>query len=105
MKHSGNYTGSEMNGMFCVIGSVSRDSSADAEDSLAPVCVKNLFHHYKRGNWNYRKVCIGYKSSPPLSHKVGGAQVETQQEQQDAVQRGKATSAVIGTREVGTRYK
>ena len=37
-------------------------------------------------------------------HKVGGAQKESTDERQDALARGKAVSAVIGTRAMGTRF-
>jgi len=37
-------------------------------------------------------------------HQVGGSQVETEQEKQDAISRHKATAAVIGTRAMGTRF-
>lgn len=37
-------------------------------------------------------------------HGVGGAQHETAEERDDALDRGKATSSVIGTRAMGTRF-
>ena len=38
------------------------------------------------------------------SHKVGDAQVEIEKAKEDAQERGKATSAVIGTRAIGIRF-
>merc|ERR1719218_431173 len=35
---------------------------------------------------------------------VGGAQVEGKEEKEDAIKRGKATSSVIGTKAMGTRF-
>lgn len=37
-------------------------------------------------------------------HKVGGEQKETKEEREDALQRGKATSEVIGIKAMGTRF-
>jgi len=37
-------------------------------------------------------------------HKVGGAQMESTEERQDALSRGKAVSSVIGTRAMGARF-
>ena len=61
---------------------------------------KKLFHH-SNVNGTIERSWLEVEST---SHKVGGAQVETTEEQEDALQRGKATSAMIGTRGIGTRF-
>jgi hypothetical protein len=38
------------------------------------------------------------------NHKVGGSQVESKEEREDAISRGKATSSVIGIKGMGTRF-
>ena len=38
------------------------------------------------------------------AHKVGGQQVESKEEKEDAIKRGKATSSVIGIKAMGTRF-
>ena len=61
---------------------------------------KKLFHH-SSANGTIQRHWLEAEST---SHKVGGSQVETAEEKEDAMNRGKATSAVIGTRAIGTRF-
>ena len=61
---------------------------------------KKLFHH-SNVDGTIERIWLEVEST---SHKVGGAQVETEKEKEDAQERGKATSAVIGTRAIGTRF-
>lgn len=61
---------------------------------------KKLFHHVKSGD-EVKRYWLEAESS---SHKVGGSQVESSGEESDAVKRGKATSTVIGTKAIGTRF-
>eukprot|EP00339_Tiarina_fusa_P022059 CAMPEP_0117017846 /NCGR_PEP_ID=MMETSP0472-20121206/13878_1 /TAXON_ID=693140 ORGANISM="Tiarina fusus, Strain LIS" /NCGR_SAMPLE_ID=MMETSP0472 /ASSEMBLY_ACC=CAM_ASM_000603 /LENGTH=621 /DNA_ID=CAMNT_0004722327 /DNA_START=8 /DNA_END=1873 /DNA_ORIENTATION=- len=62
---------------------------------------KKLFHHVAREDNKVHRYWLEAESS---RHKVGGAQVETKEEKQDALNRGKATSAVIGIKAMGTRF-
>lgn len=63
---------------------------------------KTLFHHVKdKESGEIHRYWLEAESS---SHKVGGSQKETKEEKKDALKRGKATSNVIGTRAVGTRF-
>jgi GTP-binding nuclear protein Ran len=66
---------------------------------------KKLFHHVtdddNNGNKNVHRYWLEAESS---NHKVGGAQVETRAEKEDALKRGKATSSVIGIKAMGTRF-
>mmetsp|Transcript_37931 Transcript_37931/g.88778 ORF Transcript_37931/g.88778 Transcript_37931/m.88778 type:complete len:480 (-) Transcript_37931:227-1666(-) len=64
---------------------------------------KKLFHHAiepgaKRG------ICRYWFEAERSSHLVGGAQKESAEERTDALKRGKATAAVIGTKAMGTRF-
>jgi len=59
-----------------------------------------LFHH-SSANGTIQRHWLEAEST---SHKVGGSQVETVEERKDAMKRGKSTSAVIGTRAIGTRF-
>jgi hypothetical protein len=61
---------------------------------------KKLFHHAK-DDGTIKRFWLEAESS---SHKVGGSQVEGAEEREDALKRGKATSAVIGTKAIGTRF-
>jgi len=61
-----------------------------------------LFHHFV--NPETGKVSRHWLEAERSSHKVGGAQVESSAEREDALQRGKATASVIGTRAMGTRF-
>jgi len=62
---------------------------------------KKLYHHAKRGDGKVKRYWLEAGSS---SHKVGGSQVEISEEKLDALKQGKATSAVIGTRAIGSRF-
>lgn len=61
---------------------------------------KKLFHH-SSANGTIQRHWLEAEST---AHKVGGSQIETAEEKEDAMKRGKATSAVIGTRAIGTRF-
>jgi len=63
---------------------------------------QRLFHHAVNPHSN--KVSRHWLEAERSSHQVGGAQVETAQERQDALCRGKATASVIGTRAMGARF-
>lgn len=63
---------------------------------------KKLFHHAK--DKNSGEIHRYWLEAESTSHKVGGSQKETKEEKEDALKRGKATSTVIGTRAIGTRF-
>eukprot|EP01047_Picozoa_sp_COSAG01_P026361 COSAG01_NODE_1695_length_9464_cov_4.884677_13_plen_451_part_00 len=62
---------------------------------------KRLYHHAVDAEGTTHRYWLEAEQS---AHKVGGAQVETATEKADAIARGKATAAVIGTRAMGTRF-
>merc|ERR1712038_1830975 len=62
---------------------------------------KKLYHHVVDTNGSINRHWLEAESS---NHKVGGSQVETKEEKEDAIQRGKATSSVIGVKGIGTRF-
>lgn len=62
---------------------------------------KKLYHHVKEEHGRVNRYWLEAESS---CHKVGGSQVETKEEKEDALERGKATSTVIGTKAIGTRF-
>lgn len=61
---------------------------------------KKLFHHAVDSGRTHRY----YLEAEQTTKKVGGAQTETQAEKADALARGKATTSVIGTQAMGTRF-
>lgn len=63
---------------------------------------KMLYHHTK--NEDDDSVNRYWLEAESSSHKVGGSQVETKEERDDALKRGKAISTVIGTKDIGTRF-
>jgi Ca2+-binding EF-hand superfamily protein len=65
------------------------------------VGAKRVFHHGIADGGEARRFWLEAERS---DHKVGGAQAESTAERADAVQRGKATAAVIGTKAMGTRF-
>uniref|UniRef100_A0A7S3F704 Uncharacterized protein n=1 Tax=Haptolina ericina TaxID=156174 RepID=A0A7S3F704_9EUKA len=65
---------------------------------------KKLFHHAVDPTAVKGEVCRYWFEAERTAHKVGGAQKETAEEKADALLRGKAMSAVIGTRAMGTRF-
>jgi huntingtin len=69
---------------------------------------KKLFHHAiepATAGVNGKDVIHRYwLEAESSSHKVGGSQVETKEEKEDAIQRGKATSSVIGIKSMETRF-
>jgi len=62
---------------------------------------QRLFHHAVDGAGTIHRYWLEAEKS---RHKVGGPQVETEEERADAAARGKATSSVIGVRAMGTRF-
>jgi huntingtin len=62
---------------------------------------KQLFHHAVDKSGTVHRYWLEAERS---RHKVGGPQVETQEERLEAAARGKATSSVIGVRAMGTRF-
>merc|ERR1719158_2398365 len=62
---------------------------------------KKLFHHAVDKDDKVHRYWLEAERS---NHKVGGAQIETKEEKQDAIKRGKATASVIGTKAMGTRF-
>merc|ERR1712072_1132915 len=62
---------------------------------------KKLFHHAVDKDDKVHRYWLEAERS---NHKVGGAQIETKEEKQDAMKRGKATASVIGTKAMGTRF-
>lgn len=65
---------------------------------------KKLFHHAVDPTGEPGQVCRYWFEAERTAHKVGGAQKESAEEKQEALARGKATSAVIGTKAMGTRF-
>jgi len=62
---------------------------------------KKLFHHETSEDGQVKRHWFKTNSS---SHKVGGSQVESAEEKLDALNRGCATSLVIGTKAMGCRF-
>eukprot|EP00746_Dinoflagellata_sp_MGD_P162736 gnl/MRDRNA2_/MRDRNA2_90431_c0_seq1.p1 gnl/MRDRNA2_/MRDRNA2_90431_c0~~gnl/MRDRNA2_/MRDRNA2_90431_c0_seq1.p1 ORF type:complete len:468 (+),score=105.78 gnl/MRDRNA2_/MRDRNA2_90431_c0_seq1:92-1495(+) len=62
---------------------------------------QKLFHHAVDGAGKIHRYWLEAERS---RHKVGGPQVETEEERIAAAARGKATSSVIGVRAMGTRF-
>ena len=62
---------------------------------------KKLYHHAVNPSDKTGEVCRYWFEAERTKHKVGGAQKETDEEKADALKRGKAVSAVIGTRAMG----
>jgi len=62
---------------------------------------QKLFHHAVDGAGKIHRYWLEAERS---RHKVGGPQVETEEERTAAAARGKATSSVIGVRAMGTRF-
>ena len=60
-----------------------------------------IYHHQVGDDGNITRHWLEAEKS---RHAVGQQQVETEQERQDALKRGKATSCVIGPKCVGTRF-
>lgn len=60
-----------------------------------------LFHHAVDPTG---KICRYWFEAERSKHQVGGAQVESADEKAEALKRGKAVSAVIGTKAMGTRF-
>ncbi|KAK3286018.1 hypothetical protein CYMTET_6408 [Cymbomonas tetramitiformis] len=63
---------------------------------------KQLFHHAPRGSTG--EVDRFWLEAERSSHSVGGPQRESEAERNDALKRGKATAAVIGTKALETRF-
>lgn len=61
---------------------------------------KKLYHHAKDGGKLHRY----WLEAESSNHRVGGSQVESREEKEDALKRGKATSSVLGVRAMGTRF-
>jgi len=61
---------------------------------------KRIYHHDVKDG----KIERYWLEAEKSKHKVGGAQVETKEEKEDAIKRGKATSSVIGVKALGTRF-
>merc|ERR1712110_541254 len=64
---------------------------------------KRIFHH-KLQSGATGKIDRHWLEAEKSTHKVGGQQVETEDEKRDALNRGKATSSVIGVKGLGTRF-
>lgn len=62
---------------------------------------KRLYHHAVDEKGVIHRYWLEAERS---RHKVGGQQVETEEERADAAARGKATASVIGVRTMGTRF-
>merc|ERR1711904_270899 len=62
---------------------------------------KRLFHHAVDEKGTIHRYWLEAERS---RHKVGGPQVETDEERANAAARGKATASVIGVRAMGTRF-
>eukprot|EP00049_Salpingoeca_infusionum_P014257 m.266522 g.266522 ORF g.266522 m.266522 type:complete len:529 (+) comp15631_c0_seq3:155-1741(+) len=62
---------------------------------------KRIYHHAVNADGSARQHWLEVERS---SHKVGGAQHETEAEMKDALKRGKAISSVIGVEAMGTRF-
>jgi len=65
---------------------------------------KKLFHHAVDPKGGKGEVCRYWFEAERSAHKVGGAQKETDEEKADALKRGKAIAAVLGTKAMGTRF-
>lgn len=66
---------------------------------------KKLFHHTVEPGVNDKDTIHRYwLEAESSSHKVGGSQIETKEEREDAIHRGKATSSVIGVKSMETRF-
>jgi len=65
---------------------------------------KKLFHHAVDPKGGPGGIHRYWFEAERTAHKVGGAQKETAEEKADALARGKAVAAVIGTRAMGTRF-
>lgn len=65
---------------------------------------KKLFHHALDPAGKPGEICRYWFEAERTKHAVGGAQTETREEKEAALARGKAVSAVIGTRAMGTRF-
>ena len=61
---------------------------------------KRIYHHDVKDG----KIERYWLEAEKSKHKVGGAQIETKEEKEDAIKRGKATSSVIGVKALGTRF-
>merc|ERR1711976_568023 len=61
---------------------------------------KKIYHHDVKDG----KIERYWLEAEKSKHKVGGAQVETKEEKEDAIKRGKATSSVIGVKALGSRF-
>merc|ERR1711881_662187 len=62
---------------------------------------KRVLHHNVEENGSIKRYWLEAEKS---EHKVGGQQVESKEEKEDALERGKATSSVIGIKAMGTRF-
>ncbi len=62
---------------------------------------KKMYHHAVDSDGTVKQYWLEAESS---NHKVGGSQVESKEEKDNAIQRGKATSSVIGVKGMGTRF-
>lgn len=62
---------------------------------------KQIFHHNVNENGQIDRYWLEAERS---KHKVGGSQVETEEEKKDAISRGKAVSDVIGIKAMGNRF-
>jgi huntingtin len=65
---------------------------------------KKLFHHALDPAGKAGQICRYWFEAERTKHSVGGPQIETKEEKEAALARGKAVSAVIGTRAMGTRF-
>merc|ERR1719271_1896436 len=65
---------------------------------------KKLFHHALDPAGKAGEICRYWFEAERTKHSVGGPQIETKEEKEAALARGKAVSAVIGTRAFGTRF-
>jgi len=72
---------------------------------------KKLYHHHVDDDGIEAREKCGeivvhrhWLEAEASAHKVGGSQVESQEEKDDAIKRGKATSSVIGVEGIGTRF-
>lgn len=62
---------------------------------------KRLYHHSTDGQGKIHRYWLEAEES---RHRVGGPQEETAEERAEALQRGKATSSVIGIKAMGQRF-
>ena len=67
---------------------------------------QKLFHHSvsRQAFGTQHRISRHWLEAEASYHKVGAAQKETEEEKANAIARGKATAAVIGTRAMGTRF-